>query len=127
MEDYICHHGVKGMKWGIRKDRYKSSTISNKLKQKSNSVKSVIKKSTKKKTNIKKLSNEDLQRRVKRLELEKRYRDLKKDEISEGRKLVGGILKTSGKTLGVAVATYVGGRLINKAIGIEVVNVKKKK
>lgn len=21
-EDYLCHHGVKGMKWGKRKDRY---------------------------------------------------------------------------------------------------------
>lgn len=23
-EDFLCHHGVKGMKWGRRKDRYTS-------------------------------------------------------------------------------------------------------
>lgn len=25
-EDYLCHHGVKGMKWGRRKDRRTSSS-----------------------------------------------------------------------------------------------------
>lgn len=31
---YLYHHGVKGMKWGIRKDKYKSMTRSQKRQQK---------------------------------------------------------------------------------------------
>lgn len=26
-EYYLCHHGVKGMKWGRRKQRYKSKVV----------------------------------------------------------------------------------------------------
>lgn len=29
MSDYIYHHGVKGMKWGVRKDKKSSGTATN--------------------------------------------------------------------------------------------------
>lgn len=119
-EDYLCHHGVKGMKWGVRKKRPKSSVTSSRKAQK--------KTSSTKRVNIKKLSDTELQNKVRRLQLEKQYRDLKKDELSAGKKLLGEILKTSGKTLGVQVANYVGGKAINKTFGDEVVkNLGKKK
>lgn len=33
-EIYLYHHGVKGMKWGVRKDKYKSMTRDQKRQQK---------------------------------------------------------------------------------------------
>lgn len=125
-EDYLCHHGVKGMKWGVRKQRPKSSVTSFRRKS-SSKAKATKKTSIIKKTSIKNLSDEALQKKVRRLQLEKQYRDLKRDEVSTGRKILGEILKTSGKTLGVQVANHVGGKMINKAFGEEVVSTGKKK
>lgn len=129
-ENYLCHHGVKGMKWGVRKDRKTTSSFSRKkktTKKNQNGIKGVVS-SKKKSTSIKKLSDAELQSKVRRLQLEKQYRDLKKDEVSTGKKILGEILKTSGKTLGIQVANYVGGKMINKAFNDEVVkNVGKKK
>lgn len=34
MNDYIYHHGVKGMKWGVRKDKYKSMSRAERKKTK---------------------------------------------------------------------------------------------
>lgn len=119
-EDYLCHHGVKGMKWGRRKSRPKSSATSFR--------RSKAKKRQTKRVSIKNLSDSELQNKVRRLQLEKQYRDLKKDEISAGRKILGDILKTSGRTLGVQVVNYVGGKAINQAFNDEVVkNIGKKK
>ena len=129
-EDYLCHHGVKGMKWGVRKKRKDSSSsfISGRIgSRKTNQNKKSTSKVVKKKTSIKNLSDQELQAKVRRLQLEKQYRDLKRDEVSAGRKIVGEILKTSGKTLGVQVVNHVGGKAINKAFGAEVVNIGKKK
>lgn len=130
-EDCLCHHGVKGMKWGIRKARKASSFFSRKSKSGKNNQNKTETKSksntSKKKVNIKNLSDSELQGKIRRLQLEKQYRDLKRDEVSTGRKMVGDILKTSGKTLGVQVVNYVGGKAINKAFNDDVVNVGKKK
>lgn len=119
-EDYLCHYGVLGMKWGRRKQRPKSSTISSRRVEKK-SEKQRIKearkelKNPRKKTRIKDLSDKELQSKIDRLQMEKRYRDLKKNEVSAGRKLLGDILMTSGKTVGVQVVTYVAGKAVNKA------------
>lgn len=32
--EYICHYGVKGMKWGVRKDRKESGNFSDRLAEK---------------------------------------------------------------------------------------------
>lgn len=46
-EDYLCHHGVKGMKWGRRKQRTKSGGVK-KSSTKKVSLKSKINKTLKK-------------------------------------------------------------------------------
>lgn len=144
-EDYLCHHGVKGMKWGVRKKRPQSSGISSALSRRKEArakakaarkaekkrLKEVRKENNKtSKVHIKDLTDAELQNKIRRLQMEKQYRDLKRDEVSTGKKLVGEILKTSGKTVGVQVVNYVAGKAINKAFNDRVVNVgqdKKKK
>lgn len=83
VEEFLSHHGVKGMKWGIRKDRRsgnaKGSTSSHKPAHE--------------------LSDEELKRAIERMNLEQQYKNLlnpkppKKD--SEAAKFV----KEMGKNL----------------------------
>lgn len=130
-ENSLCHYGVLGMKWGVRKKKPTSSVRFKKKQEFKNQQKtntSGNRSKVKKKVRLKDLSNEELQNKVRRLQLEKQYRDLKRDEVSVGKKLLGDILKTSGRTLGVQVANYVGGKAINKMFDDEVVkNIGKKK
>lgn len=128
-DNYLCHHGVKGMKWGIRKSRPKSSLNPFKKKTPSKQTAKSTKTTKKKKVKIKELSDSDLQKKINRLQMEKRYRDLKKDELSEGKKLAGDILKTVGKTVGIQVGTYAAAKVINSVMKDEVVrtNASKKK
>lgn len=113
MGNYLVHYGVLGMKWGRRKSKAKKSSQSS---SKRPTTISSTKKKSKKKVKIKELSDEDLQKKVNRLRLEKHYRDLKKDELSTGRKLAGEILYGAGKNVGISVATYGAAMIINKAM-----------
>lgn len=83
-EDFIAHFGVKGMKWGIRKDRRSGGG------------------SKSKKTKVSDLSDDDLRKKVNRLNMEKQYKSLKQSErdqkaVRRGAKFVGGILTKAAK------------------------------
>lgn len=121
-EDYLQHYGILGMKWGKRKSSSKSNG------GKGSKVRKVVSKiKNKKKVNIKKLPDEELQKKIRRLQMEKQYRDLKRDEVSEGRKIVGRILSNTAVRLGSDALYSVGGMGINKATGINLINSGKKK
>ena len=74
------HYGVKGMKWGIRKDR--SSKSSGTKKKSSRSEARAKKKraaaATKAASNPKNMTNEELRRQNERMRLEQEYKRLKK-------------------------------------------------
>ena len=78
----LSHYGVKGMKWGVRKNKPSTSR-----KAKSREAKT--------------LSNEELQKRIKRIELESRYVALtsKPTTIDKGKKVAGNIIGNIGKQL----------------------------
>lgn len=80
--DEMClvHYGVKGMKWGIRKDRKKGSN-----------------KTKKRKEDISQLSNEELQTRIRRMQLENQYTELSAKKKSAGKVILTGILMNAGK------------------------------
>lgn len=132
--DYLMHHGIKGMKWGIRKDRSSGSARSAarkkaraeaKAERKKNRAanKAIIKDRRNASKNRRLLSDSDLDSRIKRLEKEKKLRDLTNDDVNPGKKAARDTMNTFGSTAAknaakvaafgiVGGATYVGRKYI---------------
>lgn len=78
IDEILAHAGVKGMKWGKRKSRtiVKEAKVVGRIKKKSS----------------KELTNQQLERSIKRMRLEKQYNELNPKGISKGMKIAGAIV-----------------------------------
>lgn len=130
-QDELYHYGVKGMKWGVIRTAEqlghivksaKSLYDSNKAKKRAKEEAAIAKKRSKI-TNPKKLTTEELNSRIKRLQLEKTYKDLMKDTetTTRGKNFVMDILESSGKNLFTQVTNHYGAKALNKVIGEDVI------
>lgn len=90
IEQFISHYGVKGMKWGVRRRSGKGGTTTAR---------------TKFSKPANKLSDVEINRRIKRLETEKKYNQLNKGDVSAGRKFAQEVLSSSGRRVATTVAT----------------------
>lgn len=91
VHEFLSHHGVKGMKWGVRKKSGGTST-----------ARTTFKKPPRK------LSNEELQKRIKRMETERKYNSLNAGDKSKGRAFVEEVLSSSGRKVAKGVVTAAG-------------------
>ena len=92
-DNTLEHHGVKGMRWGVRKRDRGGRMPTNKA----HLAKTPKQKKSLKKKDIKSMSNSEIQDRTKRLESEKRLKELSDNDTSPGKKYIQGIIKDSGK------------------------------
>lgn len=103
--DYLIHYGVKGMKWGVR--RHKDKTTNNKRssrkakREENRKVRTDRKKASR---NRRKLSDKELNDRIKRLENEKKLKKLTEEDLNPGRTAVKNFMKTNGKQLASGLA-----------------------
>ena len=72
------HYGVKGMKWGVRKDRSRKNSNTS-------SEKRVIRKRKETRARIRSLSDRDLDSMINRIEKEKKLRSLIDNDTATGR------------------------------------------
>lgn len=111
----LTHYGVKGMKWGIRRDRRSNAST-----KRTKKIKRSRAKDTK---NRRLLSDEELKKRINRLELEKKYKQLSDEDLHPGRAMVKKFLGSVGgkvvSSAAIGSLAYAGKVAISKKPNLE--------
>ena len=117
----LYHHGVKGMKWGIRRTPAQLGHITRKSTKKKRSVVTSTKKKTK---SISEMTDEEIRQRINRLSLENDLRRLQpRQQTSRGRAFVNTIAKDmalpAAKEIGTQLIKSGMAQALNKALDLE--------
>ena len=131
----LMHHGILGMKWGVRRYQNKDGSLTPAGKRRvqtgeiGKTSDSAVSSTSSHKRSVKEMSDSELRDKISRLELEKRYKDLSKSseraKTSKGRAFVMDVLERSGKNIATQAVTYAMGSMVNKVAGSDIVNPKK--
>lgn len=110
-DDYLAHYGVKGQKWGVRRYQNEDGSYTSEGKTRRSMSKlaagNASESSTWKAKDASTLSDEELRRRLNRLNQEKQYRELTKSRSSKAREWISKTAKTVLVTAAITAASEV--------------------
>ena len=134
MDNELYHHGVKGMKWGVRKTPVRSSSVATR-KRKSNALSlfkkttrnaSVAKSSQSQTKSVKDMSDDELRRKIERVRLEQQYQQLNPPTVSRGQKIakrvMNHVIVPAAEEAGKQIVKSILTNSANKALGINTNN-----
>ena len=133
MDNELYHHGVKGMKWGVRKtpvrsssgatQKRKSNTLSLFKKKKTTRNASVAKSSPTQTKSVKDMSDDELQIKIDRARLEQKYLELNPNTVSRGRRIAKSVMDDmivpAAVDIGKQVAKSIMANVTNKVLSLE--------
>lgn len=95
MDKYLQHHGIRGMRWGVRRNRPEGSSLRRRRHPK-----------------VSEMSDHELDTRLKRMRKEDEYKRLTRGRTSKGLKILKKIPKDIlAATIAAAVVAPISGRL----------------
>lgn len=115
--NYFKHHGIKGMKWGIRRTEAQLNGGKKSYRKSESDDAHEDYNKAHSKTSVKSMSDKELRERINRLQMEKQYVSLTKKEKSAGSKFVADVLRESGKNLASKYVSNILGGAIDKGLG----------
>ena len=129
MNNELYHHGIRGMKWGVRRYQNKDGSLTNAGKKRYNQQALTEAHEDYKKAHDRKsvssMSDSELKNRLNRLNMERNYNQLTYDETHRGKAAVKKVLAVSA---GVATATTTALTIYNNADKIQkIIKAKLKK
>ena len=101
-DNYLSHHGIKGQRWGFRRDLTKSAS------EGASRAANIAERSGKnaktraiQKMDVSQMTDTELQKAINRMNLERNYKTLSSEKIGSGRKMLSSYLQTAGDVLAV--------------------------